>query len=82
MKLSVLTPEGAFLEAQVYSVVVPAIDGLLGILKDHAPLLAALTKGVVKIQSESGAIKINVGPGLVEVNDNSIIILTDSAKKQ
>ena len=80
MHLTVLTPEGPYLDTQTHSVIVPAENGLLGILRDHAPILAGLKSGKLTYSDGAGKKEVKIGSGLVEVNDNKIIVLTGSAE--
>ena len=81
MNLLILTPDGEFLDIDIISLIVPAENGLLGILKDHAPLLSALKSGNLEYKNIDGIKKeVEIGSGLIEVNKNKIIILANTAK--
>ena len=59
----------------------PAADGDVGILAGHAPLLAVLRKGRVKIHAESGNdVNVAISGGFISVDDDSITIVVDSAE--
>ena len=45
-----LTPEGKLLDCRAASVLVPAHDGMIGILRNHAPMLCELGKGIVYVK--------------------------------
>ncbi|MHB9026590.1 MAG: ATP synthase F1 subunit epsilon [Armatimonadota bacterium] len=64
------------------SVVVPALDGYLGILRGHAPLYAALKVGVITIQlpDTQTPMEIAVSGGFVEVSAERVLVLADSAE--
>ena len=49
---SIITPEQQVFDANATSVVLPAHDGLVGILHDHAPLLCEMGTGVLRIETE------------------------------
>jgi F-type H+-transporting ATPase subunit epsilon len=53
--LSVISPEQKLFEGPAQFVVVPGHDGEIGILHDHAPLMALLGEGTLRIETESGA---------------------------
>ena len=81
MQLDLITPKGAILSEKVSEVIVPACDGLMGILEGHADILAALGDGVLTIKSQSGAesrMKL-VGGGFLQVEKNAIYVLAESA---
>ena len=79
MILKILTPSAIAFEGEVNSVVVPASDGLLGILRDHAPILASLKRGTVQYKSGNKTNEVAIENGFLEVKDNLISILTDDA---
>ena len=59
----------------------PAADGDVGILAGHAPLLAVLRKGHVKIHATSGSdVNVSVSGGFISVDDDVITIVVDSAE--
>ena len=83
MKLEIVTPTGIVCDQEVDSVVVPAEDGLLGILKDHTPLLASLGRG--EVLSRLGGVEqpvYAVEGGFLQVNHNLIQILAEVAVKK
>lgn len=75
IKCSVITPEEQVVEAEASSVVIPAHDGLIGILKNRAPLVCELGIGVLRINSD----EYYVDGGFAQVLDNEVTVLTDRA---
>ena len=55
--LEIVTPEQIVFKDEVQFVVVPAVDGELGVLVNHAALVTALTIGVLRYREPSGAKK-------------------------
>lgn len=84
LTLEVITPERAVLDkVEVKALIVPALDGLLGVLPGHAPLVAGLGIGVVKYK-EDGAdryTKMAITGGFLEVSDNHAVLVADAAEK-
>lgn len=77
---SVITPEEKVLEATATSVIIPAHDGQIGILKDRAPLLCKLGIGVMKMETtDQGLKEIYVDGGFAQVLNNNVTVLTDRA---
>ena len=79
-KLEIVNPEKSFLSKDnVSEVVVPAIEGDMGILKDHISIISFLKPGIVKI-IDSGNTEENyfVEDGIIEFKDNSLSILTSN----
>lgn len=74
-----ITQERTLFEGYATSVVAPALGGQLGILPRHAPLMAALGNGVLKISSNSSNTYFVVLGGFLQVKDNRVIVLADSA---
>ncbi len=73
----ITSPEELAFEGRARSVVVPAIDGSLGILPRHAPLVGALGSGELRMDLEDGttARYMVVGGGFVEVVRGRVTIL-------
>ncbi len=81
-RLEIVTPEKKVFTGDVRFVVVPGEAGELGILPNHAPLMSGLKIGVVKVQQQDGkAFKLAVNGGFVEVRNNKVTILADSAER-
>jgi len=80
LTVSILTPEAPVLERQVDSVVVPAHDGELGILSNHAPLLAQLMPGQIRLTSEGKTDLFAISGGFVEVLRNRVSIFAETAE--
>jgi len=73
IQCSVITPEEQVLETQASSIVIPAHDGQIGILKDRAPLLCELGIGVLRVDSDDYF----VDGGFAQVLDNRVTLLTE-----
>ena len=79
MHLSVLTPERPLVDAEVTEVYAPGSVGQLGVLPDHITFLATLGTGKLTYRSDAGAGLLVVSGGVIEVANNKITILADSA---
>jgi F-type H+-transporting ATPase subunit epsilon len=78
-----VTPEQQILDESLTQAIIPAADGLLGILTDRAPLLAKLGKGLLKLDLASGqSRRFEVNGGVAQMKDNKLTILTPSASEQ
>lgn len=77
MNVTLLTPEGIQFEGKATSILVPAIDGQMGVLENHAPVIAALGEGYLELRQESKTIAYQVRSGLIEVQNNEVAILSD-----
>ncbi|SFV29978.1 ATP synthase F1 subunit epsilon [Thermoflavifilum thermophilum] len=82
MLLEIYTPERKVFEGEVYGVQMPGLDGLFEVLNGHAPLIAALAKGRVKILQHADQREVcfyQISGGFVEVLHNQATILAESA---
>ena len=76
----VITPEAQVVDTETFDVVMPAYDGLRGILPGHAPLLCRLGMGLLRyhdLKNQQQVVFIDGGFG--HVRDNEVTILTRSA---
>ncbi len=80
LKLEIVTPERRVIDAEVDAVTVPTASGEVGILSSHAPLVSAVKPGVLSYSIKGASEKIAVSSGFVEVNDNKVAILVDTAE--
>ncbi len=74
-KLNILTPEKEFYNNQAEAVVVQAQDGSLGIYADHAPMVAVLPIGSLRIKTSEGEWKEAFHTrGFIEVLHNEVLV--------
>lgn len=79
--LQIVTPEGTILkDLTVDALIVPSSEGLLGILPNHAPMVAALKPGVVRYKQDGQYYVMAVGSGFLEIAENKATILVDTAE--
>ncbi|MBR5342272.1 MAG: F0F1 ATP synthase subunit epsilon [Oscillospiraceae bacterium] len=63
-------------EKRVCSVTLPAVNGSLGILRNHAPMLCALSDGTMSCRTEAGeTTRIYISKGIASVADNEVTLL-------
>lgn len=76
LELSVVTPGGSLFQGRVRSLQLPGVDGSLGILPRHAPMIAALQCGVLHVVHDDGAPEqMAIGEGFAEVRSGQVRIL-------
>lgn len=81
-RLEVISPEGVLYDLQVRSIVAPGEDGKLGVLYNHAPLVTPLVPDVLEITTAEGERRLMAtGEGFLEVVDNQVRVLVDSAER-
>ena len=77
--LEIISPEKSFLtKSDAEEVVIPAIEGYMGILKDHIPLISFLKPGIIDVISKNETLNFYVDDGIVEFKDNTLSILTSN----
>ena len=74
MHLEIITPETKIFSGNVEAVQFPGIDGLFQILNNHAPIISALDKGVIKIDLLEAFAKTEDSSHLIEEDINPKII--------
>lgn len=80
LRVRVVSPERVVYDGRAVSMVLPAWDGKLGILPDHAPMIALLGSGEVTIRRSGGALHhFFVSGGVLRVQDNEATLLTEFA---
>jgi F-type H+-transporting ATPase subunit epsilon len=78
MHIEILTPDETIFSGEAKSMKLPALDGSLGVLENHAPMITSLKKGVIILRDEKGnEEKIEVAGGTVEVLRNKVIVLAE-----
>jgi F-type H+-transporting ATPase subunit epsilon len=77
--LSVVTPEGAAFEGEAERLIVPGADGEIGVLARHAPLVAMLKAGEIRVRSDGSWVSYAAGPGYFKVQRDRAIVLVDDA---
>ena len=81
MSLTIITPERTVLrDAPADAVVVPVVDGSMGILKNHAPMVANLRIGVLRYKQDGVYKRAAVTGGFMEVSENRVTVLADAAE--
>jgi F-type H+-transporting ATPase subunit epsilon len=79
LALKVVTPHRLLIEADVPAVNLPGLDGELGILPGHRPLVAALGRGELTYRLEGREERWIVRGGHAEIRPGSVLVFTDLA---
>ena len=81
LKVEIVTGERVvYTEDDVDMVVAPGIDGVLGILPRHAPLITILSTGELRIKKDGREESLVVFGGFMEVTPDKVIVLADTAE--
>jgi F-type H+-transporting ATPase subunit epsilon len=81
MRLDVVTPECVICSCEVDAVIAPGVEGQLGILPHHAPLITILQAGELRVRKDNDETCIAVYGGFLEVRLDRVIILADAAER-
>jgi F-type H+-transporting ATPase subunit epsilon len=79
--LSVVTPEGTVFDGEAQMLVVPGAAGEIGVLARHAPLVAMLKAGEIRVKAGNEWQSFAAGPGFFKVQRDRAIVLVDDAVK-
>jgi F-type H+-transporting ATPase subunit epsilon len=82
LKLEIVTPEAKIFSQDVEMVSVPGVDGELGILPRHIPLMTMIKPGELRVSQAGQDTFMAVGEGFVEVTGESVTVLTDMAVEE
>lgn len=80
IKLDIVTAERLVLSEDVEYVSAPGVDGILGILPRHQPLLTALAVGELHYKKGGQEYNFAIGGGFMEVRPDKVTVLADSAE--
>jgi len=81
LQVKVITPEKIIWNDTSDQVVLPAVTGDLGILKDHAPLVTVLDAGIVRKRTTEKWVPLILFGGFAEVENNKVTILGNGAEE-
>jgi F-type H+-transporting ATPase subunit epsilon len=79
LKVSVISPEAVLFEGETDSVVAPAYDGEIGILTGHAPLMALLGNGELRLGGGGSGRRFSVSGGFLQVLNDDVRVVTEKA---
>ena len=77
--VEIISPDKTILKSEAEEVVIPSYEGLMGILKDHIPLITYLRPGQIIIKNQNEKCYF-VQEGIVEFSNNNLLILTSTIK--
>jgi F-type H+-transporting ATPase subunit epsilon len=80
-RLSIVTPQEVFYDADIRSLVAPGKDGYLGVLSNHAPLITALRPGKIEFRDADDELHVlAVTDGFLEVSNNRATVLAQAVE--
>ena len=78
--LEIITPQRAFYSGDVEMVAIKTIDGEMGVLKGHIPMVVPIAVGPIKIFESRKRLIAVVSEGFMEINRDKTVILVDTAE--
>ena len=79
LRLEIVTPERLAYSDDVDAVICPGIEGELGILPHHAPLLSTLGLGELRIRKGGQTESFAIAGGFVQVRPDKVVVLAETA---
>ncbi|MDM8519531.1 F0F1 ATP synthase subunit epsilon [Anaerolineales bacterium HSG6] len=82
IRLEILTIEGKLFDEEIDMVVAPGIEGVFGVLPNHAPLLTTLNYGELQVKRSGQPDEFfAIGGGFIEVRPDHVVVMADSAER-
>jgi F-type H+-transporting ATPase subunit epsilon len=81
IKLDIVTVERTVFSDDVDIVVAPGVDGVMGILPNHAPLMTTLNPGELVARKSGQEYSLAISGGFLEVRPDRVIVLADAAER-
>ncbi|MFA6098233.1 MAG: F0F1 ATP synthase subunit epsilon [Patescibacteria group bacterium] len=81
INFEITTPERVVFSDQVDEVVLPTMQGEIGILPNHIPLVSLLSAGEIRIKKGKEEFFMAVSGGFIEVRPDKVVVLADTAER-
>ena len=81
IRLDIVTAERVVYSEDVDVVVAPGVEGQLGILPHHAPLMTTLQAGELRVRKGGEEFSLAISGGFLEVRPDRVIVLADTAER-
>ncbi len=86
MQIKIITPDATVFDGQAYGLQLPGLSGSFELLENHAPMVAALGDGILKILSDQNGTEVesfNLRGGVLEMNvGNQAVVLAEHIIKK
>ncbi len=80
LHIEIVTPDSIVLSTEVDYIGAPGIDGQIGIMPGHIPLLSALAVGALYYRKDGKTTWAFVSGGFLEIAGNMVSVLAESAE--
>lgn len=81
LRCQIITQERVVYDAEVDTVIAPGIEGEMGILPQHVPLITVLDYGEIRVRRGGEEEFFAVGGGVLQVSNDRVVVLADSAEQ-
>jgi len=81
LQLEVVTPERRVLLESVDMTTIPGLNGELGILPGHTPLISQLKTGILSYLKDGKTFQLHISGGFIEVRDDHVSVLAEIAER-
>lgn len=81
IRLDIVTAERSVYAEDVDMVIAPGIEGQLGILPHHAPLMTTLQAGELRVKKGGEEVSLAISGGFLEVRPDRVVVLADTAER-
>lgn len=78
--VEIITPEHLKFTGEAVMLSLPGVEGQMGLLANHAPILALLQPGRLTLQTRERTVNMAVGEGFVKMSNNRAVCLVDFAE--
>ncbi len=82
MTLDILTPEQNLFSGTADRVQLPGINGKFEVLDNHAPMIATIKEGKIKVTTGNNKQEIKVKSGIVEILKNKVSVLVEVSSEE
>jgi F-type H+-transporting ATPase subunit epsilon len=79
LRLEIVTPDARAYSDDVEMVVLPAVEGEMGVLPMHVPVMTQINAGELVVTKDGQQVHLAVGEGFVEITGDRVNVLTDMA---
>ena len=79
LTLEIVTPEARVYSDTIDTVVIPTVDGEIGIFPGHIPLLTQVEHGELRVTKGSTVLFLAVGGGFAQISGDKISVLAEHA---
>jgi F-type H+-transporting ATPase subunit epsilon len=81
VRLDIVTAERVVYSEDVDMVIAPGIEGQLGILPHHTPLMTTLQSGELRVKKGTDELCLAISGGFLEVRPDKVVVLADAAER-